>query len=143
MSERNKCPKCGCPAYTKQGQEYAKYKGQEEPVLKFRRKCKYCGCKYTVNVKERENPKCPHCGSLKTRKNGFAKNGVRIYRCSECSKYFQSQYLKGEPPSISEYKKTKIQLYLKGGFSDRFIAKMFNVGATSVARIRRKVVNGR
>lgn len=130
-----KCPKCGCPAYTKQGSEQVKYKGFSELVTTERRKCKYCGCKYTVNPRKRENPPCPYCKSSHTRKIGFAKNGTRKYKCSVCNKYFQETYESSELHRISDYTKQKIKLYARGGFSMRFIAKMFSVGATSVKRI--------
>ena len=130
-----KCPKCGCRAYTKQGTELVKYKGISELVTTERRKCKYCGCKYTVNPRQRENPPCPYCKNLHTRKTGFAKNGTRKYKCPVCNKYFQTSYESGELHRISDYTKQKIKLYARGGFSTRFIAKMFAVGATSVKRI--------
>lgn len=133
-----KCPKCGCSAYTKQGTVSVKHKGEETPVLKERRKCKYCGCKYTVNPRYRDNPPCIDCGYKRTRKLGFTKFGGRKYYCPKCGRNFQETYLKGKSPRISEYTKNKIKLYLRGGFSDHFIARMFKVGTTTVRRIRLK-----
>jgi len=130
-----KCPKCGCRAYTKQGREQVKYKGISELVTAERRQCKYCGCKYTINPRDRQNPTCPYCKNPNTRKIGFAKNGARKYKCPSCNKYFQTSYESGNSPHISDYTKQKIKLYARGGFSMRFIAKMFGVGATSVKRI--------
>lgn len=131
----DKCPKCGCPAYKKQGFEQVKYKGVSELVTTERRKCKYCGCKYTVNPRKRENPPCPYCKSSHTRKIGFAKNGTRKYKCPACNKYFQETYESGNLHRISDYTKQKIKLYARGGFSMRFIAKMFAVSPTHVKRI--------
>jgi DNA-binding CsgD family transcriptional regulator/DNA-directed RNA polymerase subunit RPC12/RpoP len=84
---RKECPKCGCPAYTKQGTEKVKYKGQEELVETTRVKCKKCGCKYTLNPRRRDNPVCPTCGSRYTNKQGV-RNGIQLYRCTECSTNF-------------------------------------------------------
>lgn len=136
-----KCPRCGCQAYTKQGSEQVKYKGMSEMVTTQRRKCKYCGCKYTVNPRIRENPPCPYCKNQKTRKVGFAANGARKYMCPACNKNFQMSYENGKSPRISDYTKQKIRLYARGGFSMRFIAKMFSVGATSVKRILKEQNN--
>lgn len=130
-----RCPKCGCSAFTKQGSELVKYKGINELIPAERRQCKYCGCKYTVNPRYRENPPCPYCKNIHTRKTGFAKNGTRKYKCPKCNKHFQESYQSGNLQRISDYTKQKIRLYAGGGFSMKFIAKMFAVSATSVKRI--------
>ena len=129
-----KCPNCGCSAYTKQGTELVKYKGQEEKVSSERRMCKYCGYKYTVNPKDRQNPNCPYCASSNVRKEGKIEGGHK-YKCNQCGKHFRNVYEKGKSPVISDYIKQKVKLYHRGGFSNRFIAKMFGIGATTVARI--------
>lgn len=136
-SARSRCPKCGCTAYQVQGTESVKYKGQDELVSATRRKCKSCGCKYTVNPKERNNPPCPYCGS-KSRKTGFAKNGARKYLCTSCKKNFQTEYEGGELYRISEHQRKMVFVYLKAGFSKRFVAKLLGIGATSIKRILEK-----
>lgn len=134
---RTKCPKCGCTAYQEQGTEFVKYKKQEELVSAIRRKCKSCGCKYTVNPKEKHNPLCPYCGG-NSRKTGFAKSGVRKYLCTSCRKNFQTEYEADKLYRISEHQRKMVFVYLKAGFSKRFVAKLLGIGATSINRILKK-----
>ena len=119
LNVRKKCPKCGCPAYSKQGAG--------------RVKCKYCGCKYKLEIKKRETVKCPYCKSLNTTKDGFNSEGVQKFLCKDCGMHFRNTYKK--IPRISEYTKQKVRLYKKGGFSNNFIAKMFKIDPKSVTNI--------
>lgn len=136
-----KCPKCGCSAFSRQGSEMVKYRGEDELVRAERRKCKYCGCKYTFNPRQREQRECPYCKSTKTRKEGIIEGGHK-YKCNNCGKHFRDVYEKGKSPAISDYIKQKVRLYARGGFSQRFIANMFGIGATSVRRILKENEDG-
>ena len=135
--KRIACPKCHCTAYTKQGNEKTKYRDSSVLIYKERRKCKYCGTKYTVETKERDNLICPYCNSKSTRKEGYSKSGIRKYYCNTCKKHFQDRYENTENKlhRISEHNKMMIVKYHTGGFSNKFISKLLKVGETSVKRI--------
>lgn len=36
---------------------------------------------------------CPHCFSARVIKNGIKKNKVQNYKCTDCKKQFQDEYL--------------------------------------------------
>src|SRR5574344_560528 len=85
-----KCKKCGCTAYTNNGTYLAKLKGVPDKVERIQRKCKKCGHKYTVNPTIKNNPQCPYCSSMHTRKEGTI-NGEIKYNCADCGKHWQSE----------------------------------------------------
>lgn len=37
---------------------------------------------------------CPHCYSIKTKKDGLTAKGFQRFYCGECRKYWQSSYVR-------------------------------------------------
>lgn len=139
---RTECPKCGCKEYTKQGKEKTKFKGVQELVLQERRKCKNCGCRYTVNPKIRNHPKCPFCGKSHTQKAGFSKFGAQKYKCTSCGKNFQVSsptsrfYVRQERVAgVPLGTKFVIQSYSNNGFPIPYIQKFINLDKITIQKI--------
>ena len=79
---------------------------------------------------------CPHCFSTKVVKNGFKKNKVQNYKCTDCNKQFQHEYLYwGASISV---KRQIIKLLVHGnGVAD--IASFLGISKGCVIRTMLKV----
>ena len=126
-----KCPDCNCTAYSLDGHYMAKLKGQVEKVRRTRVKCKYCGRRYTLEDTSKNNPPCIYCKGS-TRKVGFDTQGRRKYKCTHCFMNFTEGVI---PHRLSEHQKKMVPVYITGGYSQRFVAKLLGVSGTHVRRL--------
>lgn len=131
-----KCPKCGCSAYSLDGTYLAKLKGQAEKVRRSRGKCKYCGRRFTLDPIIRTRLTCPQCGNTHIRKMGFTKTRLQKYKCIKCCINFQEG---ARAHRLTDHVKKMVTVYIGGGYSERFVAKLLGIGSTTVRRIIGKV----
>jgi len=74
--------------------------------------------------------KCPKCGSAKTKKNG-QRNGVQLYKCTECGYQFRG----GTQVSMDEL----WEAYLNGKQTIKELAAKYKISASSIKRRLRKI----
>ena len=126
-----KCPDCNCTAHSLDGHYMAKLKGQVEKVRRTRVKCKRCGRRYTMEDTSKGNPPCVYCNGT-TRKIGFDKQGRRKYKCTHCFKNFTEGV---KVHRLSEHQKRMAVVYVKGGYSQKFTARLLKISETHLRRL--------
>ena len=79
---------------------------------------------------------CIKCGSTKTRKHGFAPNGIQRYWCRGCQRVFQLDFVnQGSQPDIHE----RIVKLTMEGMGFRAIARTLQLSLPTVSKHLKKI----
>ena len=78
---------------------------------------------------------CPYCNSIRLRKHGKNPNGSQRFRCVDCSKCFQSQYVhKGRKVEINK----QIEELTLNGNGVRATARILNIYRDTITSVLKK-----